>query len=218
MRNVGLDCYAVSAHMNLGNKGVLETFKGRMNFATELGAKIIISNAALRGEDKAFFDNIERIEEQANDLDLVVALENPGDGRENILNCAKEGAQIIRRLGVPWIRLNYDFGNVISHFNGVVRPEFDFQDAIDYTAHYHIKDVTGDEAGWHFTEVGTGSIDWSMILPTLVDSDIPFSLEVPLRFMRLRDGSTKRSTVPVDLEEIKRILSGSLAFVQSDRG
>ena len=57
-----------------------------------------------------------------------------------------------------------------------------------------------------------------MILPTLVDSDIPFSLEVPLRFMRLRDGSTKRSTVPVDLEEIKRILSGSLAFVQSDRG
>jgi len=44
----GLSTLALSAHMDLGREDAIESFKRRMSFAKEIGARIIITNASTR--------------------------------------------------------------------------------------------------------------------------------------------------------------------------
>jgi sugar phosphate isomerase/epimerase len=117
------------------------------------------------------------------------------------------------------VRLNYDFGNVISHFYGTVRPEEDFLPAIPYTVHYHIKDVIAFDGGWRHTEVGKGSIDYGAILKTLVMKwpGVPASLEIPLRLTRAKDASPRRGDSPLPIDEIRGIVKGSFEYVENFR-
>jgi sugar phosphate isomerase/epimerase len=143
-------------------------------------------------------------------------LENPGDGKENVVNSGETGASIIRHIASDWVRLNYDFGNVISHFFERLRPEEDFIYALPFSAHLHIKDVKSKGQGWSFVEIGKGSIDYSFILKTLASKyqQIPVSLEIPLRITRDRDASPRRAASPLPLDEIRSILKGSLNYVK----
>ena len=143
--------------------------------------------------------------------------ENPGDGRDNIINCGENAVSIIEQIGSDWVKLNYDFGNVISHCFEKLRPEQDYKHAQPHTAHYHIKDVASDESGWHFTEIGKGTIDYRTILKELGVEPVPkpLSLEIPLRVSRARDASPRRAASRVDLEEIRRAMKGSLNFVRN---
>jgi sugar phosphate isomerase/epimerase len=119
----------------------------------------------------------------------------------------------MRRIGSSRIRLNYDFGNVISHFKEEVSPEQDYEPAMPYMAHLHLKDTARSERGWVYSEIGAGMIDYRKILENLRSTSLPVSLEIPLRLLRLRDGTSERSsTVPV-LSEIERTVSASLSFV-----
>ena len=44
----GLGCYAFSSHIDLGRDDAVDVFRGRMDFAARLGAKVINTNAAAR--------------------------------------------------------------------------------------------------------------------------------------------------------------------------
>lgn len=215
-----VSCFSLSAHMNLTVPKTVEIFKRRMEFARILGAKIIVTNAGLKKDEKVFFKNMEALAREGEILDLIIGLENPGDGRENLVNTGEDGASLIRSLGSQWVRMNYDFGNLLSHRFEKVRPEEDYLHALPVSAHLHLKDVKKLADGWGFTEIGKGAIDYAGILKALAGNPafLPVSLEIPLRFTRGPDALPRRGAAAVPLEEIRRVLHGSVEFVKKHMG
>jgi len=212
----GLACISFSAHVNLSKEGIVDIFKKRMAFARKLGAQYIISNAAPLPNKTQFMENIAQLGQTAASLDMIIALENPGDGNPNVIDSAEPAAQAIEKIGLASVKINYDFGNLLSHCFGKLKPEQDYKHVTAQTAHFHIKDVAKNDAGWYFTEIGKGIIDYQSILAelTAVSNSVPISLEIPLRVTRAPDASPCRLSQPVDLAEIRRVMTGSVNFVK----
>lgn len=211
-----LKCLSFSSHVDLSRDGIVDVFENRMLFAKRLGADYIVSNAAAIQNKSQFIQNIEQLVPTANWLDIVIVLENPGDGRPNVMDSGEPAADLIKEIGQEHVKVNYDFGNLLSHCFEKKRPEEDYKFVRDCAAHYHIKDVALDDAGWYFTEIGKGTIDYRRILKELaaLPQPVPISLEIPLRIRRARDASPRRAPQPVDLGEIRSVMEGSVAFVR----
>jgi sugar phosphate isomerase/epimerase len=218
LKKFGLKCLSFSSHVNLSQEGIVEVFKNRMVFARILGARYIISNAApMTGKDQ-FMENIAELGKTAASLDMIICLENPGDGNPNVIDSAEPAARAIEEIGMDSVTINYDFGNLLSHCFSKLKPGQDYKHVLHQTGHFHIKDVAFDETtGWYFTEIGRGTIDYAAILKELASfSDtVPLSLEIPLRVSRAPDASPRRASQPVPLEEIRRVMAGSVNFVKT---
>ena len=212
----GLACMSFSAHVDLAREGIVDIFINRMAFARQLGAQYIISNAAPLPDKTQFMQNIAQLGQAAASLGLIIGLENPGDGNPNVIDSAAPAARTIDEIGLASVKVNYDFGNLLSHCFGKLKPEQDYKQVLAQTAHFHIKDAASDDSGWVFTEIGKGAIDYQTILKELatVSDSVPLSLEIPLRITRAPDASPRRAAQPVDLEEIRRVMTGSVNFIK----
>ena len=211
-----LTCLSFSSHVDLSREGIVEVFHHRMAFAKSLGAEYIVSNAAPRQNKNRFVQNIEKLGQTAAGLNMLIVLENPGDGKANLMDSGESAANLIKEIGQENVKINYDFGNLLSHCFEKIRPEEDYRLVRDVTAHYHIKDVAYDDSGWYFTEIGKGTIDYRSILKELaaLPEPVPISLEIPLRIRRAPDASPRRASQPVDLAMIRRVMTGSVNFVK----
>jgi sugar phosphate isomerase/epimerase len=187
-----------------------------MAFAKQLGSKYIVSNAAPLESKSQFMQNIKELGQTAADLKMVIVLENPGDGKANVMDSGEPAANLIEEIGQETVKVNYDFGNLLSHCFGKIQPQDDYKFVRDCAVHYHIKDVVSDDSGWYFTEIGKGAIDYQKILKELaaLPEPVPISLEIPLRIRRAPDASPRRASRPVDLAEIRRVMTGSVNFVK----
>jgi sugar phosphate isomerase/epimerase len=210
-----LKCLSFSSHVDLSREEIVGVFKNRMAFAKKLGSKYIVSNAAPLKNKSRFMQNIQQLGQTAAGLKMVIVLENPGDGQANVMDSGEPAANLIEEIGQENVRINYDFGNLLSHCFETIRPEEDYKFVRHCAAHYHIKDVASDSSGWYFTEIGKGTIDYLKILKELADlpQPVPLSLEIPLRIRRAPDASPRRASQPVDLAEIRRVMTGSVHFV-----
>lgn len=211
-----LKCLSFSSHVDLSRDGIVEVFKNRMAFAKKLGSKYIVSNAAPLQNKSRFMQNIKELGQTAAGLNMVIVLENPGDGKANVMDSGAAAANLIEEIGHENVRVNYDFGNLLSHCFDKIRPEEDYKFVRECAVHYHIKDVATDVSGWYFTEIGKGTIDYQRILKELaaLAAPVPISLEIPLRIRRAPDASPRRASQPVDLAEIRRVMTGSVNFVK----
>lgn len=182
----GLAVAAMSAHMDMGETGSVESFRRRMDFALDLGARYLHTNATTEEKASVFMNNLEALLPHAESTGLVITLENPGDGEENIIPSGKQGAALIRKIGSPNLRLNYDFSNVYSYSKGSTKPEEDFRHALPYCAHLHLKEMRPDGKRWRFVSIGGGITDYGSIFGCLAERqiDLPMSIELPLRFFR----------------------------------
>ncbi|KTQ96473.1 hypothetical protein NS226_07815 [Aureimonas ureilytica] len=210
----GLGCVAMSSHIDLGLSTAVEVFTGRMRFAAAIGARIIATNAAARVRQDAFFAHMDLLLRRAEDLGVVIALENPGDGSDNLLNTAEDGLALVRRIGSDHLGLNYDAANTASH-----RPTLqDFADdaiaAMPACVHIHVKDLVRRETGWHFTAIGEGTIGCERILKA-ARAAMPVSIELPLRLHRGPDAQPVRRAERVPLPEIEKVVARSLATVRT---
>ena len=184
----GLKVKSVGVHFNMGDhhKDADEMIK-RLDFAKEMGAEIIITNGAVKQNEKGFFDCIEKVTPMLEDYGLVLALENPGCGApDSIIATGADGASLIDKLGNPHVRLNYDASNVYSYAKGSVLPEDDYLNAAPHSACLHLKQLKKDGDRWLFSAVGDGVTDYSVILKGIkVRYGIPYmSLELPVNHMR----------------------------------
>lgn len=218
----GIDCYAFSSHIDLGRADAVEVFKGRMDFAARLGARVINTNAAARSNAAGFFANIEVLARHAEQLGITIGLENPGDGSDNLINTAQDGIDLVKRLGNERVRLNYDAGNTISHRPphgaGGVNPANDALLAMPYCAYTHVKDVRVNAQGYFFTPLGEGDIDCAAILHAVSATPLNLSIEMPLRLHRGPDAKPRRRDEPVPLAELEAAISASLRFVERHLG
>ena len=212
-----LKCLSFSSHVDLSRDGIVGVFKNRMAFAKTLGSKYIVSNAAPLQNKGQFMENIRELGQTAAGLKMVIVLENPGDGKANVMDSGASAANLIEEIGQDNVKINYDFGNLLSHCFEKIRPEEDYKYVRQCAVHYHIKDVASDVAGWYFTEIGQGTIDYRTILNELaaLSEPVPISLEIPLRIRRAPDASPRRAPHPVDLAEIRRVMEKSVGFVRT---
>jgi sugar phosphate isomerase/epimerase len=211
-----LKCLSFSSHVDLSRDGIVEVFKNRMAFAKRLGAKFIVSNAAPLQNKSQFMQNIRELGQTAAGLKMVILLENPGDGKANVMDSGEPAANLIDKIGQENVKINYDFGNLLSHCFEKIRPEQDYKFVRDCAMHYHIKDVASDDSGWYFTEIGKGTIDYQTILKELaaLSEPVPISLEIPLRIRRAPDASPRRAALPVDIKRIRQVMEKSVAFAK----
>ena len=187
-----------------------------MAFAGNLGAEYIVSNAAPMEKKNQFMRNIKTLGNTAESMNMMIVLENPGDGKANVIDSGEPAARVIEEIALEAVKINYDFGNLLSHCFEKKRPEQDYTFVRNCAAHYHIKDVAFDDAGWYFTEIGKGTIDYRKILKelTALSETVPVSLEIPLRVRRAPDASPRRAEERVPLAEIRDVMTGSLNFVK----
>lgn len=214
----GLGCYAFSSHIDLGRPDAVEVFSRRMDFVAGVGATVINTNASARQDSARFFRNIEALIPYAEQLDLVICLENLGDGSDNLLSTAQDGIELIQRIGSPRVRLNYDAANTASHrpedgFDGV-NPADDAILALPYCGHVHIKDIRISPEGYFFKPIGEGDIGCGRILAALAATALNLSIELPLRLHRGPDALPRRRPQPVPRAEIESAVRASLAFVR----
>ena len=188
-----------------------------MAFAKKLGSQYIVSNAAPLQNKNQFMQNIKELGQTAAGLKMVIVLENPGGGKANVMDSGEPAASLIEEIGQENVKINYDFGNLLSHCFERIRPEEDYKFVRDCAVHYHIKDVASDDGGWYFTEIGKGTIDYRGILKELatLSKPVPISLEIPLRIRRASDASPRRAQLPVDLKEIRQVMERSVNFVKT---
>jgi sugar phosphate isomerase/epimerase len=212
LKEAGLACHAFSSHIDLGRPDALEVFRGRMNFARAIGARVINTNAAARSNEKRFFTNIEVLARHAEKLDLWIGLENPGDGSDNLLNTAADAAALLDRIGHPRVGLNYDAGNTISHRRDV-DPTADALAAMSHCVHTHVKDVRVNADGFFFAPLGEGNIECAKIVEAIAATDLDLSIEIPLRIHRGPDAKPSRNAYRVPLGDIEATLKAALAFV-----
>ena len=134
---------------------------------------------------------------------MVIVLENLGDGKASVMDSGEPATNLIEEIGQETEKINFDFGNLLSHCFEKIRPQEDYKFVRDCAVHYHIKDVASDDSGWYFTEIGKGTIDYQNILKALAALPVPISLEIPLWIRRVPDASPRKASLPVDVEEIR---------------
>jgi len=207
---------ALSAHMDLGQADAVDAFKSRIDFAKELGADIIISNSSTQGRRDAFFRNMEQIARYAESEDIAIGLENPGDGRENLIGCGKDGELIVKEINSPRVQLNYDFCNTFSYSKGLILPEEDMHHAAAHSIYFHLKDMKPDEDGWIFPAIGRGVINYRPILEFVQNQSmqIPIGLELPLAIRRDKAFNPGPKADAPTLAEIRTIVKDSFEFTR----
>ncbi len=212
----GLEPGAFAAHLDLSKEDAVGQFLARMDFAKALGSQIVITYAAPLDRERDFYVNMEKFARHAADIDITIALENPGDGRRNVVDSGRSGAEALRRIGSPWVKFNYDFGNLMSHFGEDLRPEDDIWQVAPETAHLHVKDSRRVEDGWVFPEVGTGDIDFGRVFRELDSRGLrpPLCLEVPVGMRRDVFGRPSQVEPALSAEETSRVLKGSLEYAR----
>lgn len=220
-------CTAVSAHTDLASPGGLERGLRRIRFTASIGASRVVSNAAPIGHREQFFENLEQFAREAERAGVELLLENPGDGRTNVVDDGATAVEIVSQFRGSAIGINYDFGNVISHFQERVRPEEDWLSARSSVSYFHIKDVgtapdsdSDTERVWLYPEIGTGMIDYASILPMIADDAVvpALGIELPLRLRRSASNPAGRTPAPLSEDEIMGIVRRSVAFVQNAIG
>lgn len=213
LKDAGIACHAFSSHIDLGRPDALEVFRGRMDFARAIGARVINTNAAHRSNERRFYSNIATLAAHAEQLGMWIGLENPGDGSDNLLNVAADGPGLLAKIAHPRVGLNYDAGNTISHRPGTDCAA-DALAAMPYCVHTHVKDVRADANGYFFTTLGDGQIDCGRIVQAIAATGLDLSIEIPMRLHRGRDAKPSRNRYRVPLGDIEAVLTASLRFVR----
>ena len=217
---VGLSCAAFSAHVDIGAPGGAAQAARRLRFAAELGVKRLVTNAAAEEYRDEFFRAMERLVLEAERYGVVIALENPGNGRPNLIDCAADAAELAARFDSPWVSLNYDPGNLLTH-KPDLRPE---EDAFllcgnigAYLGSLHVKNAARIDNRWRFVTLSAGVIDYRRIL-THTDKLVPrpeYSIEIPLRLSREFGGKPHRTSTPVPIKQIREVLIQSLEWIEA---
>lgn len=206
-----------SSHLDLTRKENILVFKKRMDFAKAVGSEIIITYTGPWEREKQFFENMQEVIKHAEALDMMIALENPGDGKRSIIGAGRSAAGLIRKIGSERVRVNYDIGNLMSEFRGDILAEEDIPSVLEYIANFHIKDSTFIPGGWTYPEIGKGDVDFDTVFDLINNHDrnIPMCIEIPLSLsLRQISGQIVNRDTPLPLDYINDVNKRSLDFVR----
>lgn len=204
---------AISAHMDCGADGAEAMLARRIRFTAGIGAQYTITNSTTPDRLHHLRNTLESNLRLAEELGVIIALENPGHGRSNLMVNAERGAELIKSFNSPHLRMNYDTSNALTCTEGDTRPETDIEFALPVSAYMHLKDAMRIDGRWRYTVIGAGEIDYRVLFHKLAPRpDIPLTLELPLRLKRVFYRDPERETQLTPLPEIAAAIERSWAF------
>ena len=217
LSDLGLSSIALSAHIDLTTEAAVDELKRRIDFGKRLGAKIVNTKVGARSGLKQFEKNIEPIAKYAESVNIVIGLENPSEGTDQIITSGQTGAEVVKRIDSDFIKLNYDFGNAFTYSKGKVDPAFDYKNALPYACYLHLKDMSKIDDGWIFAQIGKGIVNYDTILKELVEENklLPLSIEHLFIYTATKDLIVQREAKAPELSQISMSLKASYDYVKS---
>lgn len=217
LSDLGLSTIALSAHIDLTTKDAVDALKRRIDFGRRLGVKIVNTKVGARSGRKQFEKNIGAIADFAESMEIIVGLENPAEGADQIIESGKTGSDVITTVGSDFVKLNYDFGNAYTYWKGRVDPAVDYKDALPHSCSLHLKDLRKRDGGWAFCQIGQGVIDYDIILKELVVTNklLPLSIEHLFIYNVSEDFIVQRKPHAPALPHIRTSLKNSIDYVNS---
>jgi sugar phosphate isomerase/epimerase len=217
LSDLGLSTIALSAHIDLTTEAAVDELKRRIDFGKRLGAKIVNTKVGARSGLKQFEKNIEPIAEYAESVNIVIGLENPSEGTDQIITSGQTGAEVVKRIDNDFIKLNYDFGNAFTYSKGMVDPAFDYKNALPYACYLHLKDMKKTDGEWEFSQIGKGVINYDAIFKDLVENKKFPSLSIEHLFIytATKDLIVQRKAKVPQLSQISMSLKASYDYVKS---
>jgi sugar phosphate isomerase/epimerase len=217
LSDLGLSSIALSAHIDLTTEDAVDELKKRIDFGKRLGVKIVNTKAGARFGRKRFEKNIDSIAEYAQSMNIIIGLENPAEGADQIITSGKTGAEVVKRIDSDFIKLNYDFGNAFTYSKGEVDPAFDYKEALPYACYLHLKDMQKKVDGWRFAQIGKGLVGYDIILRELVEEKklLPLSIEHLFIYSATKNLIVQRKAKAPELDQIRISLKASYDYIAS---
>jgi len=212
LRELGLECIALSGHCNLMDAERLNDFRRNIELAGRLGCKYIISSTgeAHFGEDESFSDevlikNIKSILPDLEKHDLILGLEIHGE-----YGTGESLYRIYKGVGSERVGVNYDTANVV--FYGGKNPVDEVKTCVDGIKFVHLKDKVGLDNVWNFPAIGSGDLDLIGFMDYLVENgyDGPFSIEI-----EFTEDFTMRDKKEGDLDVANKAVKDSFDYLKS---
>jgi len=173
--NYGIEIFALGGHSRLLKNKSLENFKKVLDMAEILNVKYVSTDTGEienKEDEKIFYKEIIELINYASTKNISICIEMHG----NWFNSGKKGYDILKSIGNPNIKINYDTGNVIYFDN--TRPENDIKYALPFLGFIHLKDSSGKYKDWDFPPIGDGKVDFKKIFEAIKDYKGPISLEI----------------------------------------
>jgi sugar phosphate isomerase/epimerase len=172
-----LRCVSMSGHAQLHTEEGVRRLTNVLNAGRELGIVALntfTGDAETPDDVEAFKANVRAIADQAEAAGIALCIETDS----NLMPTAEVGVRLLDEIGHPWVRINYDPGNVV-YYTGA-RPEDDLRHALGRIGHVHLKDKRGGEGVLDFPPPGEGELDLAGMLRDLEGSgyDGPVSMEI----------------------------------------
>jgi sugar phosphate isomerase/epimerase len=211
----GVTMRAISAHTDLGRSDSVERLLRRLDFAAGAGVDTIVSNATTKSAHAEFMRTLEAALPRFADAGVVLAVENPGHGRDALVPDGRAGAAIVTAWGSPWLRLNYDIGNAYTYAQGRIDLTADFDAALPFVRRVHLKDVAETGTDWQFCHLGAGVVGYGNRLSLSRLNGMDVTVEHPIRLWRPgRADPVRRPATPAE-EDVRKAISASLGALQN---
>ena len=207
LARIGVQPVSVGAYCDLLDPRQVAALLRRIDFARELGAGNVVSDATRRlevePEDwRKLVNTLRYLGDYAQDQGVKVALETHGGLTRN----GTLAARLLQAVDHPAVGANYDTGN-IYYYNDDLDPAEDVRQVAEKVVQVHLKDTQGGKGEWQFCALGEGRVDFPAIIGVLQKAGFrgPYSLELEgIRGVDLnREGNLR--VVETSLAYLRRI-------------
>jgi L-ribulose-5-phosphate 3-epimerase len=180
LQGLGLTPITVAAFCDLLEPGQPDALRRRIEFAVQLGAKYVITDATNRTDLSAdqrgkLLGTLRELADYAQGKGVRIALEiHEGPTRNGRL-----AAEFLNAVDHSNVGINYDTGN-IYYYNEGIDPSEDVKHIADRVIHVHLKDTIGGVGEWKFCALGEGRVKFPPVVEALQSAGFrgPYSLEV----------------------------------------
>lgn len=216
LADTGISCRSVAAHIDLGVSDAYEKMMRRLEFSSEIGADIVITNSAQVDKEEILVSLLEKLSEQIAGTGLMIALENPGDGTSNLLSDGKAGAEFLRKHRIPQIVLNFDCNNAFSYNQGKYNVIEDAEAALPCSGSIHLKDMKQHEDEWFFTAIGEGDFRYDLFFRKYQEygKPLPLVFELPIHMKRCPNWKMAPNGNPPGIGGIEKAIADSIRNVK----
>lgn len=180
LQQLQLTAISVGAYCDLLNSRHVDLLKRRIDFARDLGASNVVSDATRQLEVdqeqwRRLVNALRYLGDYAADRGVKIALETHGGITRN----GALAGRLLAAVDHLAVGVNYDTGN-IYYYNENLDPAEDVRQVADKVFQVHLKDTSGGKGEWMFCPLGDGRVDFPAVLGTLKASGFsgPYSLEL----------------------------------------
>lgn len=205
LTSYGLKATSISGHSPLNTKDGLALFLKRLELAEMLNIKYVNTadgDTTTDAGKQAFLENIRIAADYCNNI--TICLETHG----GLVGDAESCKKTLEEIGKKNVRINYDPANLIM-FEGK-RPEEDIAASVPFIGHFHIKDKLEGKGVWNFPTIGTGNIDYRLILSALKEGAYfgPLSFELEYTPDRIETAEYIDDSLTQSVIYIQNIIKG----------